>query len=237
MQVFFRKGFVIYETEGGNMVFTVAIDGPAGAGKGTVAKHIGEQFSFDLLDTGLLYREAARLVIEENIDVLDILSLEAIAKKVNPSEIEPSYLRNENIASIASKIAVVPSLRGILTQKMQDFACNIGELYQGVVLDGRDVGTVILPDANVKIYLTADEQVRAYRRTKELGSAAKETLQHILEEIKTRDARDSTRQTAPLQIADDAIVIDTTFLSVDDACVRVASLVEKALALYQLAHK
>jgi cytidylate kinase len=208
------------------MAFSVAIDGPAGAGKGTIAKYLSERFNLKHLDTGLLYREAARLVVEEKANILDVVRLEAIAQKVDAHNIIEESLRNEEIASVASQIAVVPSLRRVLTEKMRDFANDVSSVYQGVVLDGRDVGSVILPQADVKIYVTADEQVRVLRRTKELGSVA---MQEILEGIKARDARDGNRQTAPLQIADGAIVLDTTFLDIKEVCEKAAEIVEEAM--------
>ena len=208
------------------MAFSVAIDGPAGAGKGTIAKYLSERFNLKHLDTGLLYREAARLVVEEKANILDVVRLEAIAQKVDTHHIIEENLRNEEIASVASQIAVVPSLRRVLTQKMRDFASSVSSAYQGVVLDGRDVGSVILPQADVKIYVTADEQVRVLRRTKELGSVA---MQEILEGIKARDARDGNRQTAPLQVADGAIVLDTTFLDIKEVCEKAAEIVAEGL--------
>jgi cytidylate kinase len=209
------------------MAFSVAIDGPAGAGKGTIAKYLSERFNLKHLDTGLLYREAARLVIADGGNTLDVVRLEEIAQKVDTHHINEENLRNEETASVASQIAVVPSLRRVLTQKMRDFASSVSSAYQGVVLDGRDVGSVILPQADVKIYVTADEQVRVLRRTKELGSVA---MQEILEGIKARDARDGNRQTAPLQIADGAIVLDTTFLDTKEVCEKAAEIVECALS-------
>jgi cytidylate kinase len=209
------------------MAFSVAIDGPAGAGKGTIAKYLSERFNLKHLDTGLLYREAARLVIADGGNTLDVVRLEEIAQKVDTHHINEENLRNEEIASVASQIAVVPSLRRVLTQKMRDFANSVSSPYQGVVLDGRDVGSVILPQADVKIYVTADEQVRVLRRTKELGSVA---MQEILEGIKARDARDGNRQTAPLQIAGGAIVLDTTFLDIKEVCEKAAEIVENALS-------
>jgi cytidylate kinase len=209
------------------MSFSVAIDGPAGAGKGTIARYISEKFNLKHLDTGLLYREAARLVIEDGGTTLDVVRLEEIAQKVDTHHITEENLRTEEVASVASQIAVVPSLRRVLTQKMRDFSNDITPDYQGVVLDGRDVGTVILPQADVKIYVTADEQVRVLRRTKELESVA---MQEILEGIKARDARDGNRQTAPLQVADGAIVLDTTFLDIKEVCEKAAEIVENALS-------
>jgi cytidylate kinase len=117
---------------------------------------------------------------------------------------------------------------------MRDFASSVSSAYQGVVLDGRDVGSVILPEADVKIYVTADEQVRVIRRTKELGAVA---MQEILEGIKARDARDGNRQTAPLQVADGAIVLDTTFLDIKEVCAKAAEIVENALQPKLLALK
>ena len=166
------------------MAFSVAIDGPAGAGKGTIAKYLSERFNLKHLDTGLLYREAARLVIADGGNTLDVVRLEEIAKKVDAYNINEENLRNEEIASVASQIAVVPSLRRVLTQKMRDFASSVSSAYQGVVLDGRDVGSVILPEADVKIYVTADEQVRVIRRTKELGAVAMQPAMPVMEIVK-----------------------------------------------------
>ncbi len=209
------------------MSFSVAIDGPAGAGKGTIAKFLSEEFNLKHLDTGLLYREAARHVIQEGVDVLDVVHLEKIAEKVNINNIAEENLRNEKVASVASQVAVVPSLRRVLTQKMRDFATKIEKKYQGAVLDGRDVGTVVLPDADIKLYITADEQVRALRRTKELDE---ETLEKVLEEIKQRDRRDQHREVAPMNAADDAIILDTTFLSIDEACEKAAKIVTQGMS-------
>lgn len=215
------------------MSFSIAIDGPAGAGKGTIAKFLSQKFCLKYLDTGLLYREAARLVLQEGVNVLDVVRLEEVAHKVNINNLIEANLRNEKIASIASQVAVVPSLRRVLTQKMRDFSNNAGK-YQGVILDGRDVGTVVLPAADVKIYVTADEEVRALRRTKELKA---EELEKILEEIKSRDTRDKNREDAPMQIANDAIVLDTTFLSIDEACQKAAEIVKHAMESQQAMRK
>lgn len=212
------------------MPFSIAIDGPAGAGKGTIAKFLSQEFCLKHLDTGLLYREAARLVIQEKADVLDVVRLEEIAAEVDIYNFMEEKLRSEEIASVASQVAVVPSLRRVLTKKMRDFAENVKGQYQGVVLDGRDVGTVILPDANIKIYVTADEQVRALRRTKELNS---EVLQNILKDIKRRDERDENREVAPMQVAQDAIILDTTFLTIEEACKKAATIVKKLMAEFQ----
>lgn len=214
------------------MAFSVAIDGPAGAGKGTISKFISGKFHLKHLDTGLLYREAARLVIQEGVDVLDVVRLEEVAHKVDTRRMIENNLRSESIAAVASQIAVVPSLRRVLTQKMRDFSNNLEPIYQGIVLDGRDVATVILPQADVKLYVTADEQVRALRRTKELDESS---LQKVLEEIKLRDNRDKNRQAAPMQIVDDAIVLDTTFLSVEEVCQKAYKIVENTILNWQQA--
>lgn len=215
------------------MTFSVAIDGPAGAGKGTIATFISEKFHLKHLDTGLLYREAARLVIENSVNILDVVRLEEVAYKVDPYRIFAENLRNENIASVASQIAVVPSLRRVLTQKIRDFANDLMPNYQGVVLDGRDVGTVILPNADVKIFVIADPEVRALRRAKELNSHR----QGVLEDIKARDIRDGNRQAAPMQIAEDAITLDTTFLNIGSACEKAVEIVESAMQSRHIALK
>ena len=215
------------------MVFSVAIDGPAGAGKGTIAKYISQKFSFAHLDTGLLYREVGRLVIEESIDTLDVVRLETVAQTIDPGHLDEKVLRNEHIAAIASQVAIIPSVRRGLTQKMRDFTDNVTSDFQGVILDGRDVGTVILPGADVKIFVTADEKVRAHRRTKEMSiSADVIELKNILEDIKTRDARDQNRQADPLQMAVEAILLDTTFYDIETVCRKAEEIVEHALLVY-----
>ena len=143
----------------------------------------------------------------------------------------PKLLRTEEISATASKIAVFASVRKILTAKMQEFTKDIAAPFKGVVLDGRDVGTAVIPGADIKFYITADEKVRAARRTNELTQKQEMAeLQTVLKAIAERDQRDQTRKSTPLQAAADAIVIDTTFMTIEDVCNKVAGVVESFLS-------
>lgn len=187
--------------------FAIAIDGPAAAGKGTISKAVAARLGFAHLDTGLLYRAvgARHLLGEAPIDAALALTAEDLD---NPN------LRTAEIAQAASKVAVIPEVRAALVDFQRAFARREG----GAVLDGRDIGTVICPDAEAKLYVTASAEVRAERRYKEL--AAKDPMtdyETVLADVKERDQRDSERATAPLKPADDAVIIDTSSLSIDDA--------------------
>ena len=202
------------------MSFKIAVDGPAASGKGTLAKTLAMALSYDYLDTGSLYRAVARDVLEAGIsydgiaDALD--EIVTIARNLTLPIENDAGLRTSEIAQIASKIAVLPEVREALIDKQRDFASH-PPTGHGAILDGRDIGSVILPEADVKLYIDADIQVRAKRRFLEL-SAKDETITQaqILADLTERDARDKTRETAPLKPADDAVVIDTTELSAQE---------------------
>ncbi len=197
------------------MIFTVAIDGPAAAGKGTIARAVAAHFGFAYLDTGLLYRAAAR-------KVLDGVDPVAAAKALTPHDFGRADLRTAKVGQAASKIAVMPAVRAALVDFQRRFARAEG----GAVLDGRDIGTVICPEAEVKLYVTASPQVRAHRRWLELGGDAAE----VLGEVVQRDARDMGRADAPLRTAADAVVLDTSEMHVDEAVARAIAVVSTAHA-------
>ena len=187
--------------------FTVAIDGPAAAGKGTIARAVAEHFGFAYLDTGLLYRAAAR-------KVLDGMEPVAAAKALLPQDFERAGLRTAKVGQAASKIAAMPLVRAALVAFQQQFARRIG----GAVLDGRDIGTVICPEAEVKLYVTASDAVRAHRRWLELvqnGEVIAES--QVMAQLRDRDRRDTQRESAPLRAAADALLLDTTQLTIDAA--------------------
>ena len=189
------------------MRFTVAIDGPAAAGKGTISKAVAAHFGFAHLDTGLLYRATGRRILagEDPIDA---------AKTLRPEDLDRDDLRSADVAEAASRVAAIPEVRAALVTFQQDFARREG----GAVLDGRDIGTVICPDADVKLYVTASDEVRAERRHLELtGKGADTTLAQVLADLSARDARDSQRDTAPMKPASDALLLDTTNLSIEAA--------------------
>ncbi len=201
------------------MKFTVAIDGPAAAGKGTISRAIAERFGFRHLDTGLLYRAVGRRV-------LDGSPPQIAASTLRQRDILREDLRTQEVADAASKVAALPEVRAALVAFQRTFARRDG----GAVLDGRDIGTVICPDADVKLYVTASAEVRAERRFVELQDKGLETTYDtVLAEVRDRDRRDSERASAPLTAASDAVVIDTSELSVDAAIEAAASVVARRL--------
>ena len=201
------------------MIFTVAIDGPAAAGKGTISKAVAAHFGFAHLDTGLLYRAVGARVLA-GVDPV------AAAMALNPADLEDAALRSPEVADAASRVAVIAAVRDALTAFQKVFARREG----GAVLDGRDIGTVICPEAEVKLFVTASPQARAGRRHAELiarGMGA--TPEGVLADVTARDARDQGRAVAPLRPAADAVVIDTSDLTVERAVAQAISLVQKAL--------
>ena len=196
------------------MSFTVAIDGPAAAGKGTISKAIAFDFGFAHLDTGLLYRAVGALVAEGKDPIL-------AARELKPSDLERGGLRTMGAGQAASRVAAIPEVRAALVDFQRSFARKEG----GAVLDGRDIGTVICPQAEVKLFVTASPEVRAHRRWLEVGGDEAE----VLAQVKERDRRDSDRATAPLIPADDATIIDTSFMSIDDAVAKASALIREAI--------
>ena len=196
------------------MSYVVAIDGPAAAGKGTVSKAVAEHFGFAHLDTGLLYRVVGRVALENVGPSLDEAGVISLLTKVTEADLKRDDLRTAAVAQAASKVAVIPEVRSALINFQRKFAVRAG----GAVLDGRDIGTVICPDADVKLFVTAVAEVRAQRRYEELlGRGEKTAYETVLENVKARDARDSERAVAPLVAAEDAITIDTSEMSIKTA--------------------
>lgn len=193
------------------MIFTVAIDGPAAAGKGTIARAVAARFGFAHLDTGLLYRAVGA----KGGDPV------AAARGLTVDDLARDDLRSMAAGQAASVVAALPAVRAALTDYQRHFARRPG----GAVLDGRDIGTVICPTADVKLYVTASAEVRAHRRWLELGGDAGQ----VLVEVIARDARDMGREDAPLIAAPDALVIDTTEQSVDAAIALAVAAVQSAL--------
>ncbi|AXI53758.1 Cytidylate kinase (plasmid) [Pseudoseohaeicola sp. NH-UV-7] len=203
------------------MSFTVAIDGPAAAGKGTISKAVAAHFRFAHLDTGLLYRAVGA----KTLDGAD--PVEA-ARNLDPVDLENARLRTPDVAQAASRVAVLPDVRAALTDFQRSFARRPG----GAVLDGRDIGTVICPEAEVKLFVTASAEVRARRRYDELLAKGHEvTLEAVLADVQSRDARDSDRATAPLIPADGAVVLDTSELSIDEAVATAIAAVQATRAI------
>lgn len=207
----------------------IAIDGPSGAGKGTIATYLANFYNLKHLDTGLLYRAVALRAFRENISVENRSALVSFALSVDMDNLKDPALRDEATANIASKIAVLPEVRETLTSQMHLFCKNIVEPYRGAVLDGRDIGTVVCPDAHLKLFITADDEIRAQRRHKEMQQRNHEIREPLLEKIKERDARDSGRAVAPLTPAKDAYTIDTTYMSIQEACKVAGKIVDRYL--------
>jgi CMP/dCMP kinase len=181
------------------MIFTVAIDGPAAAGKGTISKAVAAHFGFGHLDTGVLYRAVGA----KGGDPI------AAARALAPEDLNRADLRTLDAGQAASRVAAIPEVRAALVAFQRDFARREG----GAVLDGRDIGTVICPNADVKLFVTATAEVRANRRHAELGGDYDLVLREVIE----RDMRDAGRADAPMRVADDAIVLDTSDLSIEEA--------------------
>ena len=202
------------------MKFTVAIDGPAAAGKGTISRAVAAHFGFAHLDTGLIYRATGRRVLAGE-GALDA------ARGLRPADLDAGGLRTPEVAAAASEVAALPEVRAALVTFQRDFARREG----GAVLDGRDIGTVICPGAEVKLFVTASDAVRAGRRFRELvagGHAVTEA--QVLADLRARDARDSTRDAAPMVPAADALTLDTSEMSVEEAVAAAIRAIEERLA-------
>ncbi len=200
------------------MKFTVAIDGPAAAGKGTISKAVAAHFGFSHLDTGLLYRAVGAKVLAGGDPV-------AVARMLDPVDLENDDLRTPAVAQAASQVAVIADVRAALVDFQRKFAARDG----GAVLDGRDIGTVICPDAHVKLFVTASAECRAKRRYKELSDKGiNVTPAQVLADVKERDARDSGRAAAPLIAADDAALIDTSEMTIEEAVAQAVAIVAAA---------
>jgi CMP/dCMP kinase len=204
----------------------VAIDGPAASGKGTLARRLAEHYGLPHLDTGLLYRATARTLIDEGRRLDDVAAAVKAARGLALIDFHEAALRGREMGEAASVVAALPEVRAALVQAQQSFARRIG----GAVLDGRDIGTVICPDATVKIFVTASPETRAQRRALELRSRGESSdYAKVLADILHRDRRDSSRATAPLKPAADAMILDTTDLDVEGTFREAQRLVEKQL--------
>lgn len=216
----------------------LTIDGPSGVGKGTVARVIAQQQNWHLLDSGAIYRAFALAVDSRGVDIVNEDALEKIAQNLEltfktqeDSELVSVYLdgqdvskklRTEQTGEMASKIASIGVVRAALLKRQQDFAVS-----PGLVADGRDMGTVVFKDAKFKVYLTASSEERANRRLKQLQAQGHEgIISQILAEVEARDKRDSSREHSPLKPAENALIIDTTNLSLDEVIAQVSELVK-----------
>lgn len=208
---------------GGKERLVIAVDGPAASGKGTLARRLAAHYHLPYLDTGLLYRMVARAMLDAGQRLEDTDAAAATAASFDDAGFDEARLRGREIGEAASIVAAIPAVRRGLIERQRRFAGAEG----GAVLDGRDIGTVICPDATVKLFVTATPEVRAARRHRELaGRGEPATFEGILADIRRRDARDSGRGDAPLRAAEDAILLDTSALGVEEAFAAALSIVE-----------
>lgn len=213
------------------MNIVIAIDGTFASGKGTLAKKLAEHFGYAYLDTGKLYRAVGLRALDAKTDMSDGNALAKLAAKIKPAELDNPKLKSGAVGAAASKVAVHSEVRTALYDYQINFAAKPGKGLKGAVLDGRDIGTVICPDATVKLYIDAKPKVRAERRYKELLSYGEDiTLEKVAADLAERDNRDQNRAEAPLKPAVNAHLLDTTNLSIDAAFERAKSLIEIILA-------
>lgn len=204
----------------------IAIDGPAASGKGTLARRIAADLGLAYLDTGLLYRAVARDVLARGGSLEDVTLAVRIARTLDPATLADPGLRLPGVGDAASIVARIPAVRAALLDFQRDFARQ----EPGAVLDGRDIGTVVCPDAPVKLFITADVEVRARRRYLEQRARGEPvTYEGVLEVIKRRDARDAERADAPMKVADDAMLLDTSNLDIEAAFATAIGLIKRRI--------
>ena len=212
----------------------IAIDGTAASGKGTLAKKLADKYNIAHLDTGLLYRQVARELIVQKKNILKNLEYHScyIAKSIDIENFQKEHLRSEKITKLASQIATYPKLREILNLKQKEFVNENVKKYSGCVLDGRDIGVKIIPDADFKFFIDASIEIRAKRRLLEKNitflheNDEKCMLQALINKMSDRDTLDSNRSVSPLVPADDAHVIDTSFINANELLLKVTKIIE-----------
>jgi CMP/dCMP kinase len=196
--------------------YVITVDGPSAAGKGTLARRLAAHFGFEFLDTGALYRGVALSVLRQGLDPADEKYATAAAKTLKPEILGEAGLRAEETSAAASKVAAIPAVRAAILNWQRDFARDAARNSGGAVLDGRDIGTVICPDADAKLFITASAEARADRRVKELQARGEKAIYaRVLQDMQERDARDQGRSVSPTKPATDALIIDTSDLTAD----------------------
>jgi cytidylate kinase len=210
--------------------FVIAVDGPAASGKGTIAVRLGRAFGLPVLDTGLLYRAVGVIAVRAGRDLDDAAAAAETAGALTAAMLDDPAFRTRAAGEAASRVAVHPPVRQALLDFQRGFAATPG----GAVLDGRDIGTVIAPDAPAKLFVTARPEVRAERRWKQLAAQGEAVaFADILADIQLRDARDSGRAAAPLKPAADAVLLDTSEMTIDEAADAARRIVEAARARWE----
>ena len=205
---------------------TIAIDGPAAAGKGTLSRRIAEEYGFHHLDTGLTYRATAKALLDRGLPLDDEAVAAGVARNLDLSGLDRTVLAAHEIGEAASKIAVMPTVRRALVEAQRQFA----QRQPGTVLDGRDIGTVVCPDATVKLYVTASADVRARRRYDEIvANGGMADYDAVYEDVRRRDERDMGRADSPLRPADNALLLDTSEMSIEAAFSAAKSIIDAAL--------
>ncbi|MGF1593243.1 MAG: (d)CMP kinase [Kiloniellaceae bacterium] len=200
----------------------IAVDGPVAAGKGTLARRLAAALDCAYLDTGSIYRAVAARILADGGDPEDAATAAAAARALLPADLDRDDLRLEAVSQAASQVAAIPAVRAALLDFQRSFAQHPPDGPQGprrgAVLDGRDIGTVVCPDADMKFFLTASVEARARRRHKELLERGEQSIYaRVLQDLRKRDARDSGRATAPLMAAEDAVRLDTSGMDADQA--------------------
>lgn len=208
----------------------IAVDGPVAAGKGTLARRLADRYGYAYLDTGALYRAVGSKVLRAGGDPADADFSAKMAESLEESDLAAKDLRSEAVGLAASKVATVPGVRAALLDYQRRFAQQPPGGRAGAVLDGRDIGTVVCPDAAVKLFVTARDEVRADRRHKELMDKGENvTFERVLEDLRRRDEQDRARSTAPLKPADDAHLLDTSDLAIEAAVTAAVEIVAATL--------
>lgn len=210
----------------------IAIDGLSASGKGTIARRLAAHFGFAHLDTGLLYRAVGMDVARAGGDPSDPVAAERAALALDAAKLGDPALREDAAGVAASKVAAIPAVRAVLLKFQKDFCSHPPGGVPGAVLDGRDIGTVIAPEAPVKLYITASAEARAMRRFKELqGRGGNVTYAAVLHDMQERDARDASRSAAPAKAASDAIILDTTSMTAEEVFAEALRIVERTAGI------
>lgn len=213
---------------GANLV--IALDGPAAAGKGTLARRLAGHYNLAYLDSGTLYRGVGLTVLRQGLDPTSESAATRAAVAFRPEILAEPEIRVEATSQAASKVAAIPAVRAALLDWQRRFAAQPPAGKAGAVIDGRDIGTVVCPDAKVKIFITASVEARAERRFKELQAKGESVIYaRVLEDMRERDARDTVRSTSPMKPADDALIIDTSALDADQVFERARAYIDRRI--------